>query len=216
METIILKVVFNLYMSRYRGPRLRIIRRFGNLPGLTKKISKKTSAPGQHGSSYGRKLSEFGIRLKEKQKLRFHYGITERQLLNYIKKARKKKGSAGKMLLTLLEMRIDNIIYRLGFAPTVMSAKQVVGHGHIILNNKVVNIPSYSCLPKDVIRVKSSKSSFNLVSRNLAMFEDLLIPQHLYLNKEILEAKVLSLVNRKSISLVVNELLVVEYYSRKL
>lgn len=216
MYKVRLKFVYFQTMSRYRGPRLRIIRRLGALPGLTKKISKKSSSPGQHGSSYGKKLSEFGIRLKEKQKLRFHYGITERQLLNYIKKARRKKGSAGKLLLTLLEMRMDNIIFRLGFAPSVMAAKQIVGHGHILLNNKVVNIPSYSCLPKDTLKVRNSKTSINLINRNLAMFEDLLIPQHLNLNKESLEAKILSLVNRKSISLVVNELLVVEYYSRKL
>lgn len=203
-------------MSRYRGPRLRIIRRLGKLPGLTSKVSNKSSAPGQHGSVYGRKLSQFGVRLREKQKLRFHYGITERQLLNYIKKARKKKGSSGKLLLTLLEMRLDNIIFRLGFAPTIISARQLVTHGHILLNNKVVNVPSYSCLPKDILKVKSVLSSQTLVSKNLLNFENLLIPQHLYLDKGNLEAKVISLVNRKSISLIVNELLVVEYYSRKL
>lgn len=203
-------------MSRYRGPRLRIIRRLGKLPGLTRKFSKKTSGPGQHGSLYGKKLSEFSIRLREKQKLRFHYGITERQLLNYVKKARKKKGSSGKLLLTLLEMRLDNVIFRLGFAPTIMAAKQIVSHGHILLNNRIVNVPSYACLPKDTLKVKISLTSQNLIKRNLTNFENLLIPQHLILNKDELEAKVVSLVNRKSISLIVNELLVVEYYSRKL
>lgn len=203
-------------MSRYRGPRLRIVRRLGKLPGLTRKISKKSAGPGQHGALYGKKLSEFSIRLREKQKLRFHYGITERQLLNYVKKARKKKGSSGKLLLTLLEMRLDNIVFRLGFAPTILAAKQMVSHGHILLNERIVNVPSCACLPKDVLKVKISSSSQNLVNKNLAMFENLLIPQHLSLNKDILEAKILSLVNRKSISLIVNELLVVEYYSRKL
>lgn len=205
-----------MLMSRYRGPRLRIIRRLGKLPGLTRKFSKKVSGPGQHGSISGKKLSEFSIRLREKQKLRYHYGITERQLLNYVKKARKKKGSSGKLLLTLLEMRLDNIVFRLGFAPTIIAAKQIVSHGHIIVNNIIVNVPSYACLPKDELKVRVSLASKNLIKKNLTDCENLLVPQHLVLNKDDLEAKVISLVNRKSISLIVNELLVVEYYSRKL
>lgn len=203
-------------MSRYRGPRLRIIRRLGKLPGLTTKISKKISPPGQHGSSFNKKLSQYSIRLKEKQKLRFHYGINERQLLNYMKKAKKQKGSSGRLLLTLLEMRLDNIVFRLGFAPTIVAAKQLVSHGHIVVNNKFVNIPSFSCQPKDVIKSKDSNTSKELILRNLSLIETLLIPQHIFFNKDILEAKILNFVNRKSISLIINELLVVEYYSRKL
>lgn len=203
-------------MSRYRGPRLRIVRRLGDLPGLTKKVSKKLSSPGSQSSSANKKLSQFSIRLREKQKLRFHYGINERQLLNYIKKARKKKGSVGKLLLTLLEMRLDNIVFRLGLAPTIMAAKQLVSHGHILVNGKQVNIPSFSCQPKDDLKIKTSSVSQDLVRRNIQLIETLLIPQHLSFDKNNLEAKVVSYVNRKSISLVINELLVVEYYSRKL
>nr|AKL79029.1 ribosomal protein S4 [Euglena viridis] len=203
-------------MSRYRGPRLRIVRRIGKLPGLTIKVSKKLNPPGQHGSSFTKKLSLFNIRLKEKQKLRFHYGITERQLLNYIIKARRKKGSSGRLLLTFLEMRLDNIIFRLGFSPTIMAAKQLINHGHVLLDDKIVNIPSFLCKPKNIIKIKNSSASKNLVNKNLQLFETILVPQHLSLQKEILEAKVLSLVNRKSISLIINELLVIEYYSRKL
>lgn len=203
-------------MSRYRGPRLRIVRRIGKLPGLTNKISKKTNSPGQHGSSFNKKLSQFSIRLREKQKLRFHYGVTERQLLNYIKKARKKKGSSGRMLLTLLEMRLDNIVFRLGFAATIMASKQLINHGHVLVNGGIVNIPSYACQPKNTIKVKKSSSSQNLVKKNIQLMETILVPPHLLLNKDSLEAKVVSLVNRKSISLVINELLVIEYYSRKL
>lgn len=203
-------------MSRYRGPRLRIIRRLGKLPGLTNKNSKKVNGPGQHGSIYGKKLSQFNIRLKEKQKLRFHYCITERQLLNYIKKARRKKGSSGRVLLTLLEMRLDNIVFRLGLAPTVIAAKQLITHGHILLDNNLVNIPSYACRPKNVIRVKNSNVSQSLVNKNLSFVDNAVIPQHLIFNKETLEGKIVSLVNRKSISLIVNELLIIEYYSRKL
>jgi len=203
-------------MSRYRGPRLRIIRRLGKLPGLSRKFSKKLNSPGQHGTSSNRKLSQFNIRLKEKQKLRYHYGINERQLLNYIKNSRKKKGSSGRLLLTFLEMRLDNIVFRLGFAPTIMSAKQIINHGHISVNGVLVNIPSFSCQSKDIIKIKNSVISQNLIRKNLESSESLVVPQHLSLNKDSLEAKVTSLVNRKSISLVVNELLVIEYYSRKL
>lgn len=203
-------------MSRYRGPRLRIIRRIGKLPGLTSKMSKKINSPGQHGASFTKKSSQFSIRLKEKQKLRYHYGVTERQLLNYIKKSRKRKGSSGRLLLTFLEMRLDNIVFRLGFSPTIVAAKQLINHGHVLLNGTLVNIPSFACQPKQVIKIKSSSASQNLVKRNLDLGESIVVPQHLTLNRDNLEAKVNSLVNRKSISLVVNELLVIEYYSRKL
>nr|AEW12910.1 ribosomal protein S4 [Colacium vesiculosum] len=204
-------------MSKYRGPRLRIVRRIGKLPGLTRKVSNKSFPPGQHGSNFGRKkLSQFNIRLREKQKLRYHYGVNERQLLNYIKKARKKKGSSGRLLLTFLEMRLDNIVYRLGFAPTIVAAKQLINHGHILLNGNLVNVPSFSCKPRNIVKIKNSLASQNVVRRNIEMLKELLIPPHLSLNKNDLEGKINSFVHRKAISLVINELLVVEYYSRKL
>lgn len=203
-------------MSRYRGPRLRIIRRIGKLPGFTNKVPKKINPPGQHGSSFNRKLSQFNIRLKEKQKLRYHYGITERQLLNYIKNSRKKKGSSGRLLLTFLEMRLDNIIFKLGFSPTIIAAKQLINHGHVLVDGKAVNIPSFACQPRSILKIKNSLVSQTLVKRNFENSEGPLVPYHLSLNKDLLEAKIVSLVNRKSISLIVNELLVIEYYSRKL
>lgn len=203
-------------MSHYRGPRLRICRRLGKLPGLTSKISKKSNPPGDHGSAFNKKPSQFNIRLKEKQKLRFNYGVTERQLLNYVKKARKSKGSSGSLLLNFLEMRLDNIAFRLGFAPTIMAAKQLVSHGHILVNDKLVDIPSFICSPKDSLKIKRNSSSQKFVRSNIENSDNLLVPQHLSLDKDRLEAKVLSIVNRKSISLVINELLVIEYYSRKL
>lgn len=202
-------------MSRYRGPKLRIVRRIGKLPGFTSKLSKKTALPGQQSLSTSRKSSQFSIRLKEKQKLRFHYGITERQLLNYVKKARKKKGSSGKILLSFLEMRLDNIVFRLNFSRSIVSARQLINHGHILVNGNCVDIPSFSCRPKDIISVSNASKSRKLVLSNLLTFDTPLLPQHLYLNKDNLEAHVLSIVNRRSISLLVNELLVVEYYSRK-
>lgn len=203
-------------MSKYRGPKLRIIRRLGKLPGLTQKIPKKTNPPGQHGSLYNKKQSQYEVRLKEKQKLRFHYGIGERQLLSYIKKSKKMKGSSGKTLLTLLEMRLDNIVYRLGFSKTIASAKQLISHGHIILNKKTINIPSYLCQPQNIITIKNNSKSKNMVIKNLEMSDNNTLPEHLSINKDKLEAKINGLANRKSILLLINELLVVEYYSRKL
>lgn len=203
-------------MSRYRGSKLRIVRRIGVLPGLTKKVSNKMNYPGQKSSSFNKKLSFFNIRLREKQKLRFNYGVTERQLLNYVKLARRKKGSAGRILLSLLEMRLDNIVFRLGFAVTIYAARQLVNHGHILVNSRIVNIPGFICKPKFIVKVKTGESSISLVRANLSNLSDFIIPQHLSLNLVELEAKILSFVNRKSISILVNELLIIEYYSRKL
>lgn len=203
-------------MSRYRGPRLRIVRRIGILPGLTRKTSNKTTYPGQKFIAANKKLSFFNVRLREKQKLRFNYGISERQLLNYVKLARKKKGSAGRILLSLLEMRLDNVIFRLGFSATIYGARQLVNHGHIQVNSKVINIPGFTCKPKCIIAVKRVTSSLSLVRANLSNVRDLTMPQHLSLNLPDLEAKVVSFVNRKSISILINELLIIEFYSRKL
>lgn len=203
-------------MSRYRGSKLRIVRRLGKLNGLTVKLSKKTNPPGQHGSSANRKSSQYKVRLKEKQKLRYYYGISERQLFNYLKKARKKKGSSGKELLNFLEMRLDNIIYRLGFCPTIVAAKQLIVHGHIMVNNKLVNISSYCCNQGDLIQIKNSDISRNLVKKNLENLKDSSIPGHLLLNSTKLEGKVVSKVDLTSLNLVINELLVVEYYSLKI
>lgn len=204
-------------MSRYHGPRLRIVRRLGKLPGLTRKINRKKNKPGQQPKFLKKKkVSKFNIRLQEKQKLRFHYGIGEKQLLNYMKKAKKKKSSSGRILLRFLEMRLDNLVYRLGFARTIPAAKQLISHGHILVNNKSVNISSFNCKPNDIIKVKPMQKSMDLVKKTFALYEELLIPLHLSLNKEQLEGKVLNFVHRKSISLNINELLIVEYYSRKL
>lgn len=203
-------------MARYRGPRLRVIRRLGSLPGLTRKLPKKSNPPGQHGSSYGKKFSQYNIRLREKQKLRYYYGISERQLLNYIKQSRRKKGSSGKLLLTFLEMRLDSIVFRSGLSPSIMAAKQLISHGHVFLNERLVTVPSFSCRPLSIIKIKSSSVSQNLAKKNLLDLQDFALPDHLSLNKEKLEVKILSLVNRASIIIAINELLVIEYYSRKL
>ena len=162
-----------------------------------------------------RKSSQYNLQLREKQKLRYNYGITERQLVNYIKKSRKGKGSSGKILLTFLEMRLDTIIFRLGFAPTIRVARQLISHKHICLNGNLVNIPSFLCRPGDIITVKNTKKSKNLVDQNLEVRHSLNVPEHLTLNRTLLEGKVNSIVNRASMDLLLNELLIIEYYSRK-
>ena len=201
-------------MSRYRGPRLRVVRRLGDLPGLTRKSARKAYPPGQHGQAR-KKKSEYCIRLEEKQKLRYNYGVTERQLLRYVKKARRAGGSTGQVILQQLEMRLDNTAFRLGLGPTIPAARQVVNHGHITVNGRVVSIPSYQCRPGDVIGVRNRDASKKLVEGNLEFPGLANIPAHLSFDKSKMEATVNSVIEREWIALNVNELLVVEYYSRQ-
>nr|YP_009511016.1 ribosomal protein S4 [Hydropuntia rangiferina]AXI96689.1 ribosomal protein S4 [Hydropuntia rangiferina]UAD87372.1 ribosomal protein S4 [Hydropuntia rangiferina] len=201
-------------MSRYRGPKLRISRRLGDLPGLTRKNSKKVAPAGEHGQQ-SRKPSEYSLRLEEKQKLRFNYGLSEKQLLKYIKIAKKVTGSTGLILLQILEMRLDNIIFRLGLSPTIPAARQLVNHGHILINNKKVSVCSYQCKPGDNIQIQNKNSSHNLVKSYLNFPTLASIPNHLELDNKKLIAKVNAIVEREWVALEMNELLVVEYYSRK-
>lgn len=206
-------------MSRYRGPRLRVVRRLGELPGFTKKSTTRDFPPGQHGykkkvvGNIKRQESQYTTQLKEKQKLRFNYGISERQLMNYVQKARRKKGSTGEILLQFLEMRFDNIIFRLGFAPTIAAARQLISHGHFLINNKNMNIPSYLCKVNDVISVATN--STKVVKSSVERLVNDQSPKHLELNKETLTATVKSIVSRDLVGLAINEFIIVEYYSRK-
>lgn len=204
-------------MSRYRGPKLRITRRLGALPGLTKKKSKKKSRPGQHGTSNegSKKTTEYGLRLEEKQKLKFNYGLTESQLYRYIKEARKRKGVTGLILLQLLEMRLDSICFSLGFAPTIANARQIINHGHITVNGKVVSIASFQCRIGDVIGVKSKTSSKTLIENNLKNIRFSTRPTHLKFDATKTEGSVTNYCNRDELLLDLNELLVIEYYSRR-
>nr|YP_009397200.1 ribosomal protein S4 [Thuretia quercifolia]ARW66386.1 ribosomal protein S4 [Thuretia quercifolia] len=201
-------------MSRYRGPKLRISRRLGDLPGLTRKKSNKALPAGEHGQQV-RKPSEYSLRLEEKQKLRFNYGLNEKQLLKNIKLAKKVPGSTGIILLQILEMRLDNTVFRLGICPTIPSARQLVNHGHILVNNNVVSISSYQCRPGDTITIKNKVSSIALVKKYMLFPSLVNIPNHLEFNKEMLIAKVNGIIERENVALQLNELLVVEYYSRK-
>lgn len=202
------------YMARYRGPRLRIVRRLGELPGLTRKAARKAYPPGQHGQNR-KKKSEYAVRLEEKQKLRFNYGLTERQLLRYVKKARRAGGSTGLALLQQLEMRLDNTIFRMGMAPTIPAARQLVNHGHVTVNGRVVSIPSYQCRPGEEIGVRNRDASRKLIEANLEFPGLANLPSHLEFDKSKLQGKVNGIIEREWVALNINELLVVEYYSRK-
>ncbi len=201
-------------MSRYRGPRLRIARRLGDLPGLTRKSPRRAYPPGQHGQGR-RKRSEYAIRLEEKQKLLYNYGLSERQLLRYVKKARRSATSTGQMLLQLLEMRLDNTVFRMGMAPTIPGARQLVNHGHITVNGREVNIASYQCKAGDLIEVKNKDKSKELVKANLQYPGLAHLPSHLEFDRDKLVGKVNAIIEREWVALQVNELLVVEYYSRQ-
>jgi small subunit ribosomal protein S4 len=201
-------------MSRYRGARLRIVRRLGELPGLTRKTPRRAYPPGQHGQSR-KKRSEYAVRLEEKQKLRFNYGLSERQLLRYVRKARRAGGSTGTALLQMLEMRLDNTVFRLGMAPTIPAARQLVNHGHITINGKMVSIPSYQCRAGEEIGVRNRDHSRKMVETNLQFPGLANIPSHLELDKAKLTGKVNGSSEREWVALEINELLVVEYYSRK-
>nr|UGO92081.1 small ribosomal protein 4 [Vesicularia reticulata] len=201
-------------MSRYRGPRVKIIRRLGTLPGLTNKTPQlKSSSINQ--STSNKKISQYRIRLEEKQKLRFHYGITERQLLNYIRIARKAKGSTGEILLQLLEMRLDNVIFRLGMAPTIPGARQLVNHRHILVNDCIVDISGYRCKPQDLITIKNQQKSETIINKNIEFYQRSKIPNHLTYSSLEKKGLINQILDRESIGLKINELLVVEYYSRQ-
>ena len=163
-------------MVRYTGARIRIIRRLGLLPGLTRKsIKNRTTTPGMHGKMLFTKSKRSSLsddykeRLLEKQKLRFNYGITEKQLVSYYKESKRKTGSTGSILLELLESRLDCVVYRLGFAATIPAARQIVNHGHILVNNKLINIPSFLCKKEDLISIKQREPSKKLISTNFIL-----------------------------------------------
>nr|YP_009868698.1 ribosomal protein S4 [Leptocodon hirsutus]QKI32141.1 ribosomal protein S4 [Leptocodon hirsutus] len=200
-------------MSRYRGPYFKKIRRLGALPGLTKKsVIEKSPLRKKRGSV---KKSQYRIRLEEKQKLRFYYGLTERQLLKYVRIAGKAKGPTGQVLLQLLEMRLDNILFRLGMAPTIPGARQLVNHRHILVNGRIVDIPSYRCKPRDIITGKDEQKSKTLIQNSLNSSPQTKLPSHLTLEPGQYKGLVNQVINSNSLGLEINELLVVEYYSRQ-
>lgn len=157
-------------MARYIGPKTRISRKFSEpLFGADRSFEKKNYPPGQHGQNKRRrKASEYGIQLAEKQKAKYTYGILEKQFRNTFKKAAQKRGVTGEVLLQLIETRLDNVVYRLGIAPTRAAARQLIGHKHIEVNNDIVNIPSFAVRPGDVVSIRERSKSLEAISESLA------------------------------------------------
>lgn len=194
---------------------MRIVRRLGKLPGFTTKQVRRNTLPGQHGENRKKRISSYAIRLKEKQKLRFKYGITEKRLLTYFKESKRLKGATGSNLLQFLEMRLDNIVFRLGIGNTIPASRQLVNHGHIVVNGKKVTIPSFQCHPNDIIEVKPKKNSQELVRRFLNKNTYSFVPRFLEFKPNYLSGKVKRVASRTEANIRINERLIVEYYSRK-
>jgi small subunit ribosomal protein S4 len=203
-------------MSRYSGPRLKIIRRLGTpIPGLmrTDPDLRRPYPPGQHGPTKRKKLSDYALRLMEKQKLRFHYGLSERQLRRYVAQAFAGKGNSGHMLLQLLERRLDNVVFRAGFAPTMAAARQMTLHGHVTVNGKRVNIPSFQVRPGDTIAIRSTSKWKERVVEAQKDPNNLKVPDYLEAGDGTAKMKVLP--ERDSVPLDLDPQLIVEYYSGK-
>nr|UPU96358.1 ribosomal protein S4 [Arceuthobium blumeri] len=201
-------------MSRYRGPRCKIIRRLGTLPGLTNKKPRFGSEI-KNQSRSGKKRSQYRIRLEEKQKLRFHYCLTERQLLKYVRIAGKAKGATARILLQLLEMRLDNILFRLGMTFTISGARQVINHRHILVNECIVDIPSYRCKPQEIITTRNEQKTKVLIQNYVDSFSHDKLPKHLTLQLFPYKGFVHQIIDSQWVGFKINEMLVVEYYSRQ-
>ncbi|MGA0845989.1 MAG: 30S ribosomal protein S4 [Luteolibacter sp.] len=202
-------------MARYTGPRTKISRRFGvALFGSSKALERRNFPPGQHGARAGRKKkSEYAVALGEKQKLRFQYGILEKQFRGYYEEAARRRGVTGEILLQLLETRLDNVCYRAGFANTRQAARQLVNHGHLSVNGRRVDIPSYQVRPGDVIKIEARPSSQQLALRMTDLTQSMPAVDWIQVDKEKLEATISRLPERSDIDPIVNEQLIVELYS---
>ncbi|HAE88114.1 TPA: 30S ribosomal protein S4 [Candidatus Marinimicrobia bacterium] len=201
-------------MARYRGPRGKICRRLDYAAFESPKFSnpKKNYPPGEHGPTHRHRLSEYGIQMREKQRIKYTYGVLERQFRNYFKRADRQQGKTGDNLMKMLESRLDNVVYRLGFAPTRRAARQIVSHKHVLVNDSVVNIPSYQVKPGDVIRIREK-------SKRLDLILDAVKKSHgnlswLKLDKAKLSGEILHIPEREEIPQDFNEQLVVELYSK--
>jgi small subunit ribosomal protein S4 len=202
-------------MARYTGPRVRISRRFGvPIFGPTKYLERRNFPPGMHGPKSRRKTTEYGLGLIEKQKLRYYYGLQERQFRGVYERALKKRGVTGETMLQILETRLDNVVYQLGFANTRAQARQMVNHGHIRVNGRKVSIPSFAVRVNDVIEVRDSTVSRQMAIRNLELSTSRAVPEWLLFDKTALRGTVVRLPTRDDIQPVANEQAVVEFYSR--
>jgi small subunit ribosomal protein S4 len=202
-------------MARYTGPRVRISRRFGvPIFGPSKYLERRNYGPGVHGPKSRRKHTDYALGLIEKQKLRYYYGLLERQFRGVYERALKRRGVTGEQMLQILETRLDNVIYHLGFAGTRAAARQMVCHGHVKVNGRKVDIPSYALKVNDTIEVKDNNVSRQLATRGLEISTSRVVPEWLSLNKDAFKGVVMRIPTRDEIQPIANEQAVVEFYSR--
>ena len=202
-------------MARYTGPRVRISRRF-NTPifGPSKYLERKNYGPGVHGPKSRRKTTDYGLGLIEKQKLRYYYGLQERQFRGVYERALRKRGVTGETMLQMLETRLDNVVFHLGFATTRASARQMVTHGHVRVNGRKVSIPSYALKVNDVVEVRDTNVSRQMATRNLEASTSRAVPDWVSLNRDAFKGTVVRIPSRDEIQPIANEQAVVEFYSR--
>jgi small subunit ribosomal protein S4 len=207
-------------MGRHTGPRYKLSRRerqdlFGSPKSLMGKspLEKKNYPPGEHGQSRRQKISEYGIQLREKQKIKRIYGLFEKQFRNLFEKASRQKGITGENLIKFLERRLDNVVYRLGFAPTRVAARQLVSHRHVLVNDKSVNVPSFVVSPGDVIRIREKSKKMDAIHNALKRVRDNQF-SWLTIDKATLSGTFVQIPERSEIPLDANEQLVVELYSK--
>jgi len=202
-------------MARYTGPRVRISRRFGvPIFGPTKYLERRNYGPGVHGPKSRRKTTEYGLGLLEKQKLRYYYGLMERQFRGVYEKALRRRGVTGEQMLQILETRLDNVVFHLGFANTRAAARQLVSHGHMKVNGKKVSIPSYALRVNDTIEVRDNSRSRQTASKNLESATSRAVPDWLSLSRDAFKGVVMRIPTRDEIQPIANEQSVVEFYSR--
>jgi len=203
-------------MARYTGPKSKISRRFGvAIFGPSKALERKNYGPGMHGPKGSRrKQSEYAVALAEKQKLRYQYGVLERQFRRYFEIASSRRGVTGEILLQLLETRLDNVVYRLGFANSRSAARQLVSHGHVTVNGRKVDVSSFNVRPGDKIQIKDKPASRSLAARFLELTQIVPVPEWLEADKEHFAGTVSRIPSRDEIAPIVNEQLIVELYSR--
>jgi len=202
-------------MARYTGPRVRISRRFGvPIFGPTKYLERRNYGPGMHGPKSRRKHTDYALGLIEKQKLRYYYGLLERQFRGVYERALRRRGVTGEQMLQILETRLDNVVFHLGFANTRAGARQMVCHGHVKVNGRKVDVPSFALKVNDTIEVKDNNVSRQLATRGLEISTSRAVPDWLSLNKDAFKGVVMRIPTRDEIQPIANEQAVVEFYSR--
>lgn len=202
-------------MARYTGPRVRISRRFGvPIFGASKYLERRNFPPGVHGPKFRRKVSEYGAGLLEKQKLRYYYGLQERQFRNVYEKALRMRGVTGEKMLQILETRLDNLVYQAGFALTRPAARQLVAHGHVKVNGRKVSVPSFAVKVNDVVQIREHAKSKTIAQKSVEGSTARIVPDWVTIDRENLKATLLRVPSRDEIKPIANEQAVVEFYSR--